>query len=74
MATRIVPTLLSRVISDLAQQEIAKDQKPTQETARVQNTDENHCPICGEPFTHAVANGLAVKTCLQHSIVMPVRD
>lgn len=66
MVVRIVPTILSEGLKDKS--------VASQETARVQNTDENHCPICAKPFLTAIANGHTVKTCLEHSIVMPVRD
>jgi RNA polymerase subunit RPABC4/transcription elongation factor Spt4 len=66
MVERIVPAILSEGTK--------AEQAASKETARVQNTDENHCPICGQSFITAVANGHAVKTCLEHSIVMPTRD
>lgn len=48
--------------------------KATVETARVENTDPNSCPICGNTLVLRTTSGLSVKACLSHNIVMPVQD
>jgi hypothetical protein len=44
------------------------------ETARMENVREGICPSCGEQMRLSVANGIPVHVCMEHSVVMPLRD
>jgi ssDNA-binding Zn-finger/Zn-ribbon topoisomerase 1 len=46
----------------------------TQTTARVENVVEGACPSCGTQMRLSSANGIPVHVCMQHSVVMPLRD
>lgn len=44
------------------------------EAARVENTEYGICPICQKSMKFSIAGTHQVLVCLEHSIVMPVRD
>ncbi len=48
--------------------------EPVKETSRVENTREGICPSCNEQMRLSTANGIPVHVCMQHSVVMPLRD
>ena len=45
-----------------------------QQTARNENNDPNHCPVCNRAYQVSRANGHPVLVCLHDNIVMPVKD
>lgn len=47
---------------------------PKKETARFENTHEGLCPSCGTQMRLSTANGIPVHVCMEHSVVMPIRD
>lgn len=47
---------------------------PKKETARFENVNEGLCPSCNTQMRLSVANGIPVHVCMQHSVVMPLRD
>ncbi len=47
---------------------------PQKQTARFENTHEGQCPSCGNQMRLSVANGIPVHVCMEHSVVMPIRD
>lgn len=46
----------------------------TKQTARIENTQEGICPSCHQQMRLSVANGIPVHVCMEHSVVMPLRD
>jgi hypothetical protein len=49
-------------------------QAKAKETARFENVVEGACPSCGTQMRLSSANGIPVHVCMQHSVVMPLRD
>lgn len=70
MTKRIIPSVMSTTVEATP----SGVEKAKAETARVQNLDPNLCPICSTTLVSRVTNGLAVKVCMAHNIVMPVKD
>lgn len=47
---------------------------PKKETSRFENVNEGMCPSCGQQMRLSLANGIPVHVCMEHSVVMPLRD
>ena len=47
---------------------------PQKQTARFENVNEGLCPSCGQQMRLSTANGIPVHVCMEHSVVMPIRD
>lgn len=65
---RIVP--LGMALEAAASAEIAG----VAETARVENTKVNLCPICNTPLRFCMSNNVPAMVCQDHAIVMPTKD
>ena len=48
--------------------------KETALTGRNENNNPERCPVCNRGYIIAKANGHDVRACLDHNIVMPVKD
>lgn len=70
MVKRIIPSVMATV----ADEHTPVAEKASVETARVQNLDPNLCPICSSQLVGRTTNGIPVKVCLHHNIVMPAKD
>lgn len=70
MIKRIIPSVMATV----ADEHTPVVAKANAETARVQNLDPNLCPICSSHLVARMTNGIPVKVCLHHNIVMPAKD
>ncbi len=69
MNTRVIPKSMQ---SNLDVDSTSLGSK--KEISRVENLDPNTCPICHEMMISAKVNGHDVKVCMEHNIVMPVKD
>lgn len=67
---RIIPD----VMKESKPEEAATVDIPEKVTSRVENTAEGKCPSCHEQMRLSSANGIPVHVCMQHSVVMPLRD
>lgn len=67
---RIIPDCMkSDPVPDVA----SADNKEKQ-TARMENLIEGQCPICHTQMKVSEVNHIPVHVCLEHSLVMPIRD
>ena len=75
---RIIPDVMKEpLVTDTAATEenaAPAETAATKQTARSENLYEGQCPSCGKTMKLSVANGIPVHVCLQHSVVMPLRD
>lgn len=62
---RIIP-------SGMAPETAKAEAKP--ETARVENTALNQCPICQKPLRFCLSNNVPSMVCENHAVVMPTKD
>ena len=65
---RIIPNSMMAPVKTEAATE------PVKQTSRVENVREGLCPSCGDQMRLSSANGIPVHVCMQHSVVMPLRD
>ena len=80
---RIVPRAFQRTADAVAAQTTTKTERVSPllakpagaaETARNENNNPNRCPVCNRQYLLTNANGHNVLACLDHAIVMPVKD
>lgn len=70
---------VERIIPDVMKQppkveNAATEEAKSKETSRVENVVEGACPSCNTQMRLSSANGIPVHVCMQHSVVMPLRD
>lgn len=74
---------IERIIPDIMKDPLPTPEKatteqakatPVKETSRVENLVEGSCPSCQQQMRLSSANGIPVHVCMQHSVVMPLRD
>lgn len=70
---RLIPDCMKPVAKQ-AEESAGADGKPHAQTARVENVIEGTCPLCKRPMKLSEANGIPVHVCLDHSLVVPIRD
>jgi hypothetical protein len=71
--------IMERIIPDCMKAPVAApavEEAKTAElqTARVENVIEGMCPLCKRPMKLSTANNIPVHVCLDHSLVVPLRN
>lgn len=76
MVQRIIPDVMKEPLlrQQAEQADTETATRARKETARAENVNEGCCPSCGEQMRLSTANGIPVHVCMQHSVVMPIRD
>lgn len=69
---RLIPDCMKPVAAPVAEE--AGTHEQMKQTARVENVIEGTCPLCKRPMKLSEANGIPVHVCLDHSLVVPIRN
>lgn len=65
---------MKRRIPLIMQDQVEKEVAQSVQTARVENTEYGVCPVCKKQMKLSLADTHQVLVCIDHSIVMPIKD
>jgi len=71
---RIIPDCMKAPAQEAKTEEAKTASAPEVQTARVENVIEGVCPLCKRQMKLSTANNIPVHVCLDHSLVVPLRD